>query len=73
MQDRRIKVSQIVGEMGVSEGSVITILHDHVVMSKVSSQWVPECFHLFKKKHELNFQRRIWVCGKLTRKYLSLK
>jgi histone-lysine N-methyltransferase SETMAR len=42
LTDRRIKVSQIATEMGISHGSVFEILHNKLGMSKVSARWVPK-------------------------------
>lgn len=69
MQDRRIKVSQIAGELGVSEGSVITILHDHLVMSKVSSRWVPRMLSPLQKQTRVEFSKEnlgLWQADKET-------
>uniref|UniRef100_H2ZVK2 Mos1 transposase HTH domain-containing protein n=1 Tax=Latimeria chalumnae TaxID=7897 RepID=H2ZVK2_LATCH len=41
MQDCRIKTDAIVTELGISYGSVLKIVHDHLGMSKVSGRWVP--------------------------------
>jgi len=41
MVDRRTKVLEIVRTMQISRGSVETIIHDHLKMSKVSAWWVP--------------------------------
>lgn len=41
LEDRRMKVSTIGTTLGISEPSVITILHDNLNMSKVSARWVP--------------------------------
>lgn len=57
MQDRRIKVSQIAGELGISEPSVITILHDHLLMSKVSSRWVPRMLTPVQKQFRVQFSQ----------------
>jgi len=40
MSDRRIKVKEICREVGISYGSVLTIIHEHLGMSKVSSRCV---------------------------------
>ena len=42
MDDRRVTVRQIVNILGISYGSVETILHKHLVMSKVCARWVPK-------------------------------
>ena len=39
--DRRMTVEQIASSVGISVGSVHTILHDDLKMQKVSSRWVP--------------------------------
>ena len=41
MEDRRVTVDQIVDTLGISYGSVESILHEHLAMSKVSASWVP--------------------------------
>lgn len=41
MEDRRSKVAHIAALIGVSVGSVETIIHEHLKMSKVAARWVP--------------------------------
>lgn len=41
LEDRRVKVSTISMTLGISEPSVITILHENLNMNKVSARWVP--------------------------------
>ena len=41
LNNRRIKVAELASECGISNGSVYTIIHEHLDMSKVSSRWVP--------------------------------
>ena len=41
MENRRVKVAEIAHSMGISAGTVETILHTKLGMSKVSSRWVP--------------------------------
>jgi histone-lysine N-methyltransferase SETMAR len=41
LTDRRIKIAEMARIMGISVGSVSTILHDKLGMSKVSARWVP--------------------------------
>lgn len=40
--DRRVKVSVIAREIGISETSVFKILHEDLGMSKVSARWIPK-------------------------------
>ena len=39
-RDRRVKVSVIAHEVGISAGTVSSIIHSVLMMSKVSSRWV---------------------------------
>jgi len=41
MDDRRLKVHEIATEMGISCGSVLNILSEHLGLSKVCARWVP--------------------------------
>ena len=41
LEDRRITVKQLAAITKMSVGSIETILHDHLHMSKVSARWVP--------------------------------
>ena len=40
--DRRIQVEEIVQALGISHGSVSTILHDRLGMRKLTARWVPK-------------------------------
>ena len=40
LNNRRIKFVELASECGVSNGSVYTIIHEHLGMSKVSARWV---------------------------------
>ena len=44
LKDRRVTVKQLGAVIKMSVGSIETILHDHLHMSKVSSRWVPRFF-----------------------------
>ena len=39
--DRRIQVEKIAQALGISDGSVSTILHDRLGMRKLTARWVP--------------------------------
>ena len=41
LNNRRIKVAKLASECGISNGSVYSIIHEHLGMSKVSARWVP--------------------------------
>ena len=40
--DRRIQVKEIAQALGISHGSVSTILHDRLGMRKLTARWVPK-------------------------------
>ena len=40
--DRRIQVEEIAQALGISHGSVSTILHDRLGMRKLKARWVPK-------------------------------
>lgn len=50
LQDRRLKASQLATECGVSESSVLRILHERLLMSKVSARWVPRMLTPLQKE-----------------------
>ena len=41
LQDRRVKISVIAHELGISAGWVSSIIHSALMLWKVSSRWVP--------------------------------
>ena len=41
LNNRRIKIAEPASECGISNGSVYTIIHEHLGMSKISARWVP--------------------------------
>jgi hypothetical protein len=46
--DRRMKVSKLAEETGISAGAVWTIIHEKLDMSKVSARWVPKILSPFQ-------------------------
>ena len=49
MENRRIKIWEIQAETGISYGSISRILHDELLLSKVSARWVPKNLSAFDK------------------------
>jgi len=47
--DRRMKVSRLLEETGISAGTVWTIIHEMLYMSEVSARWVPRMLSTFQK------------------------
>ena len=41
LNNHRIKVAELASDCDISNGSVYTIIHEHLGMSKVSARWVP--------------------------------
>jgi histone-lysine N-methyltransferase SETMAR len=41
LKDRRVNVKNIVAELGISQGSVVDIIHNELNMTKVSARWIP--------------------------------
>jgi len=56
LEDRRVSIEDIAQHFTISEGSVFTILHDHLHMSKVSARWVPRNLSDEQK------QTRVTIC-----------
>ena len=63
--DRRIKVEEIVQTLGISHGSVSTILHDRLGMRKLTACWVPKFL-----SHE-QMATRASVCSALLKCFRS--
>ena len=63
--DRRIQVEEVAQELGISHGSISTILHDHLGMRKLTALWVP--------KSLINEQTptRVSVCSALLKQFRS--
>ena len=63
--DRRIQVEEIAQALGISHVSVITILHDCLLMCKVTAHWVPKSL-----SHE-QMATRASVCSILLKRFRS--
>jgi len=64
-ENRRITTREIADSLSVSEGTVDTILHEHLQYSKVCAQWVPK--HLTEDQKCLRmgghlFHPTRWLC-----------
>ena len=56
-EDRRITVQEMAHALGISVGSVETILHDHLNMNKVCARWVPRMLTEQMKANRLEKSR----------------
>ena len=63
--DRRIQVGEIAHALGISHGSVSTVLHDRLVMRKQTAHWVP------KLLNNEQMATRASVCSALLKRFRS--
>ena len=63
--DRWIQVEEIVQALGISHGSISTVLYDHLDMHKLTSHWVPKSL-----SHE-QMATRASVCSALLKRFRS--
>ena len=63
--DRRIQVGGVAQALGISHGSVSTILHDRLGMCKLTSRWVP------KFLSDEQTATRASVCSALLKRFRS--
>ena len=63
--DRRIKVEEMANALHISHGSVSTILHDRLGMSKLTAHWVP------KSLSDEQMATRASVCSALLKRFRS--
>ncbi|KAK7601555.1 hypothetical protein V9T40_008996 [Parthenolecanium corni] len=63
LEDRRTTIKEMAEEVGISVGSIETIIHKHLRYRKVSARWVP---------HLLNFDQKFTreeICERLLARY----
>ena len=63
--DRRIQVKEIAQALGISHGSVSTILHDRLGMRKLTARWVP------KSLSDEQLATRASICSALLKRFRS--
>ena len=64
--DRRIQVKEIAQALGVSHGSVPTILHDRSGVRKLTARWVPKILS------DEQMATRASVCSALLKRFRSI-
>ncbi|XP_011251320.1 histone-lysine N-methyltransferase SETMAR-like [Camponotus floridanus] len=57
MADRRLKVREIVEATGISHGSVVSILSDHLGMRKLSARWMPRLLTIDNKRNRVTISK----------------
>ncbi|EFN71643.1 Histone-lysine N-methyltransferase SETMAR, partial [Camponotus floridanus] len=55
--DRRLKVREIVEATGISHGSVVSILSDHLGMRKLSARWMPRLLTIDNKRNRVTISK----------------
>ncbi len=50
LADHKLKLCEIAEELKISEGSIFTILHEHLSMRKLCSKWVPRLLIVDRKQ-----------------------
>jgi histone-lysine N-methyltransferase SETMAR len=63
LADRRVSIEEIVSQLGISQGSACSLVHDSLGFRKVSARWVPK---LLTEEHKRN---RPDVCCRLLERY----
>ena len=48
--DLQPEVAELASECGISNGSVDTIIHEYLAMSKVSTRWVPRNLNIIDRQ-----------------------
>lgn len=59
MENRRMTVRELSTLVGISTGSIETILHEHLNLSKVSARWVPRQLTVFHKEHRAQISKEL--------------
>ena len=59
LNNRRIKVAELASECGISNGSVYTIIHEHLGMSKVSARWVPRNLNMQDRQQRVESSQEL--------------
>lgn len=59
MEDRRITIDQLADILKISSGSIHSILHDQLRLSKVSARWVPRMLTDAHKQSRLNICQQL--------------
>lgn len=63
LEDRRVTVRDLSEEVGISIGSIESIIHNHLEYRKITARWVPRLLN-FEQKHH-----RVEVCQRLLDRY----
>ena len=61
LNNRRIKVAKLASECGISNGSVYTIIHENLGMSKVSARLVPRNLNMQDRQQRVESSQELEV------------
>ena len=59
LNNRQIKVAEFASECDISNGSVYTIIHEHLGMSKVSARWVPRNLNMQDRQQRVESSQEL--------------
>ena len=59
LNNHRINVAELASEYGISNGSVYTIIHEHLGMSKVSPRWVPRNLNIQDRQQRVESSQEL--------------
>ena len=59
LNNRQIKVAELASECDISNGSVYTIIHEHLGMSKVSARWVPRNLNMQDRQQRVESSQEL--------------
>ena len=59
LNNHQIKVAELASECGISNGSVYTIIHEHLGMSKVSARWVPKNLNMQDRQQRVESSQEL--------------
>ena len=59
LNNRRIKVAELASECGISNGSVYTLIHEHLSMSKVSARWVSRNLNMQDRQQRVELSQEL--------------
>ena len=68
LADRKLKLPEIAGELKISEGSVFTILHEHLSMKMLCSKWVPYLLTVDQNNNASMIQSIVCNCFNATKR-----
>lgn len=72
LEDGRLKKKQLAASVGVSETTILNILHQHLGMSKVCSRWVPRMLTPLQKRERVNCSREyLDRCGEVREEIMA--